>query len=83
MQYYANNVDPTARPFAINIDYKDALVDGYKNITAVLNGEKDVNDLQLIEYSYYEQCRRYLKNPNEASVETGLHTLLELVQHHF
>lgn len=69
MQYYANNVDPTARPFAINIDYKDALVDGYKNITAVLNGEKDVNDLQLIEYSYYEQCRRYLKNPNEASVE--------------
>ena len=69
MQYYANNVDPTARPFAVNIDYKDALVDGYKNITAVLNEKKDVNDLQLIEYSYYEQCRRYLKNPNEASVE--------------
>ena len=69
MQYYANNVDPTARPFAVNIDYKDALIDCYKNITAVLNGEKDVNDLQLIEYSYYEQCRRYLKNPNEASVE--------------
>lgn len=68
-QYYVNNVDPTARPFAINIDYKDALVEGYKNITDVLNGKKDVDDLQLIEYSYYEQCKRYLENPNEASVE--------------
>lgn len=68
-QYYVNNVDPTARPFAINIDYKDALVEGYKNITDVLNGKKDVDDLQLIEYSYYEQCKRYIENPNEASVE--------------
>ncbi|HCW53676.1 MAG TPA: peripheral protein, partial [Clostridium sp.] len=68
-QYYVDNVDPTARPFSINVDYKDALVDGYKNITSVLEGEKDVYDLQLIEYSYYEQCARYLENPKDASTE--------------
>lgn len=68
-QYYVDNVDPTARPFAINIDYKDALVNGYRNITSVLNDDKDVDDLQLIEYSYYEQCKRYLEDPSKASVE--------------
>lgn len=68
-QYYVDNVDPTARPFAINLDYKNALVDGYKNITSVLNGEEDVQDLQLIEYSYYDQCKQYLDNPAQCSVE--------------
>ena len=29
----------------------------------------DVDFLQLIEYSYYEQCKRYLENPSEASFE--------------
>ncbi|MDO5518120.1 MAG: extracellular solute-binding protein, partial [Clostridium sp.] len=68
-QYYVDNVDPTARPFSINIDYKDALVDCYRNITSVLDNEKDVDCLQLIEYSYYEQCKRYLEDPDNASVE--------------
>lgn len=68
-QYYVDNVDPTARPFSINVDYKEALVNGYKNITAVLEGKKDVDELQLIEYSYYEQCARYLENPQNASME--------------
>lgn len=68
-KYYVDNVDPTARPFAINIDYKDALVNGYRNITSVLDNDMDVDSLQLIEYSYYEQCKRYLENPSEASVQ--------------
>lgn len=71
-QYYVNNVDPTARPFSINIDYKDALINGYKNITAVLERRKDIDCLQLIEYSYYEQCKRYLdnkKNSENISIE--------------
>lgn len=68
-QYYINNVDPTARPLGINIDYKDALIKSYRNINSVLNGEMDSNNLQLIEYSYYEQVKRYLDNPKEATPE--------------
>ena len=35
----------------------------------MLNYNKNVDDLQLIEYSYYEQCKRYLENKDGASVE--------------
>lgn len=67
--YYKKNVDPTARPLGINVDYQDALSRCYENITDALNGKIDPYSLQLIEYSYYEQCRRYLQNKNDASVE--------------
>ena len=68
-QYYIDNVDPTARPLGINIDYSDALIKCYKNISSVLNGEMESDDLQLIEYSYYEQVKRYLANSDEATPE--------------
>ena len=66
-QYYRDNVDPTARPLGINIDYKDAVIKSYRNINSVLNGEMDSNSLQLIEYSYYEQVKRYLNDPQNAT----------------
>ena len=68
-QYYIDNVDPTARPLGINIDYSDALIKCYKNISLVLNGEKDSDCLQLLEYSYYEQIKRYLENPDDVTPE--------------
>ena len=68
-QYYIDNVDPTARPLGINIDYKDAVIKCYKNISSVLNGEIESDTLQLIEYSYYEQVKRYLNNEQEATPE--------------
>ncbi|MDU1602436.1 MULTISPECIES: extracellular solute-binding protein [unclassified Clostridium] len=66
-QYYRDNVDPTARPLGINIDYEDALIKSYRNINSVLNGEMDSKSLQLIEYSYYEQVKRYLNDPQNAT----------------
>ena len=68
-QYYIDNVDPTARPLGINIDYSDALMKSYRNISSVLNGEIDSKNLQLIEYSYYEQIKRYLDDTKNATPE--------------
>ena len=67
--YYKTNVDPTARPLGINVDYRDALMRGYDNITNALNGKIEPYSLQLIEHLYYEQCKRYLEDPDNASLE--------------
>lgn len=67
--YYKKNVDPTARPLAINVDYYDALDRCYKNLRKALEGEKPVEELELLEQSYYELCKEYLENPEEAGVE--------------
>lgn len=68
-KYYKDNVDPTARPLSINVDYKDALIRCYENITSALNEKIEPYSLQLIEYSYYEQCKKYLEDPKNASPE--------------
>lgn len=68
-EYYIDNVDPTARPLGINIDYIDALTKCYKNISSVLNGDMESGCLQLLEYSYYEQVKRYLEDPENSTPE--------------
>ena len=67
--YFQKNVDSTARPIAINIDYSDALYKCYVEINSVLNGEKEAEELQLLEHSYYEKCKGYLDAPEEADAE--------------
>lgn len=56
-EYYQNNVDPTARPLAINVDYSYALTKCYHELTDVLSGKKEPEDLDLLEYSYYRSCK--------------------------
>ena len=68
VEYFKKNVDPTARPISINIDYKDALDRCYADVTAALDEIKDPEELPLLEYSYYEACKDYLEN-SEADVE--------------
>lgn len=65
--YYQNNVDPTARPLAINVDYSDALIKCYHELTDVLSGRKEAQELDLLEYSYYKACRAYLDNTDTAT----------------
>lgn len=48
-KYYQDNVDPTARPLAINVDYSDALSICYSEIIDVLNGTKDESELPILE----------------------------------
>lgn len=68
-EYYQLNVEPTARPLAINVDYNNALELCYEDICAVLEGRKQEDSLELLEKSYYEACRSYLNNPKEADSE--------------
>ena len=57
---YKQNIDPSARPIAINIDYSDALQRCYSNLSAVLDGKKEITELEMLENSYYESCKTYL-----------------------
>ena len=67
--YYKENVDPTARPFAINVDYNNALQICYGELNHVFAGDKSADDLNVLEYSYYEACESYLKDAENASAE--------------
>lgn len=58
--YFAINVDPTARPMNINVDYIDALYRCGRNIQRALDGEISVTELSGLEKSYYNTCRSYL-----------------------
>lgn len=66
-RYYQDNVDPTARPLAINVDYSNALTKCYHELTDALSGKKKPEELDLLEYSYYESCRSYLDNKDRAT----------------
>ncbi len=68
-RYYQNNVDPTARPIAINVDYSNALSLCYEEISKALSGEKEGDSLNFLEKSYYEACTRYINNPYKATPE--------------
>lgn len=59
--YFALNVDPTARPLVINVDYNEATYQVTKNIRAALAGTYEVKDLTAIEVSYYQACKNYLE----------------------
>lgn len=60
-EYFALNVDPTARPLVINVDYNEATYRVTENIRAVLAGEYEEKDLTAIESSYYQACRSFLE----------------------
>ena len=69
VDYYKENVDPPARPFAINVDYNNALQICYGELNHVFAGDKSADDLNVLEYSYYEACESYLKDAENASAE--------------
>lgn len=68
-KYYQDNVDPTARPLAINVDYSNALSLCYNEICAALEGTKSPDELMFLENSYYESCSSYLEDPDNATPE--------------
>ncbi len=68
-EYFSLNVNPTARPLAINVDYKQALFLTTESIEAALKGEKKREDLLTIEKSYYDMCVGYLDHPKKPSPE--------------
>ena len=73
-EYYQNNVDPTARPLAINVDYSYALTKCYHELTDVLSGKKEPEDLDLLEYSYYRSCKAIWITQIALRKRSGRHT---------
>lgn len=67
-RYYEINVDPTARPIAINVDYQDALKRSYYNISKILNGASSKN-IMAIDVPYATACKNYLAKKKENSAE--------------
>lgn len=65
-EYFQRNVDSTARPISINIDYSDALYQCYEQVNAALNGTMSPDELQILEHSYYVKCNEYLEHPETA-----------------
>lgn len=61
-EYYAANVDPTARPIAINVDYYDAYFRTSEHIKLALDGTMKRDELSVLEKSYYDMCVEYLKS---------------------
>lgn len=66
--YFALNVDPTARPLMINVDYNEATYMVTKHIREALYGKKEREELSAIEASYFDVCREYMKT-DSPSVE--------------
>lgn len=68
-RYYQDNVDPTARPLAINVDYKDALMRCYDSLKYAIQGRKKLEDLGLLEGAYYISCSKYLDRKKDTSAQ--------------
>ncbi len=78
--YFSLNVDPTARPIAINIDYQDALVKTTSNIIRAINSN-DIFELTTLEQSYMTSITRYLNgstSPLDWAVYTSRISAIEL-----
>lgn len=58
--YFSMNVDPTARPMNINVDYWDGLYRTTANIKQVMDGEMRVQELNGMERAYYETSKSYM-----------------------
>ena len=58
--YFALNVDPTARPLVINVDYNEATYQVTEDMQKAIAGEMNTEDLSAIEKSYYSACMNYL-----------------------
>lgn len=69
IHYYQWNVDPTARPIYINVDYSDALNRCYHSLTAAFQGEREVESMELLEQSYYQYCTQYVSDPENATAD--------------
>lgn len=62
--YFALNVDPTARPLVINVDYNEATYKVTEDMQKVIAGKMREEELSAIEKSYYSACMNYLKGKN-------------------
>ena len=68
-EYFSLNVDPTARPMNINVDYYDGLYRSGENIRKALVGELTEEALSGLEKSYYDTCKAFLEKKNPTATD--------------
>lgn len=66
-EYFALNVDPTARPLVINVDFYEATYQITRDIREVLFGSRKEDSLTAIEQSYYEASNNYLRGTSRTA----------------
>lgn len=66
-EYFALNVDPTARPLVINVDFYEATYQITRDIREVLFGSRKEDSLTAIEKSYYEASNNYLRGTSRTA----------------
>ncbi len=67
--YFTQNVDPTARPVAINVDYNSALRRCYLTLMNAFGGKTTYEEMPLLERAYYTACKAYLQKGQNATVQ--------------
>ena len=67
--YERNNVDQTARPLSINIDYANALMGSHENIQSILNHTKELDEIPILDASYAKACLDYINEDVEFVAE--------------
>ena len=66
--YDRTNVDPTARPISINVDYNDALHRSYTNIKKIFNDETD-EDISSLDEAFARAVMGYANRDEESSLQ--------------
>ncbi|MDY5846606.1 MAG: sugar ABC transporter substrate-binding protein [Bariatricus sp.] len=59
-EYLGKNVDPTATPFIINLDYSDAIFRTTNHIRQTMDGIRLYGHMTVLEQGYYNSCVSYL-----------------------
>lgn len=73
-EYLGTNVDPTATPFVINLDYSDAIFRVTDNLRNVIEGKKSYKDLTVLEQGYYNSCAGYMDGGMNEAYEWAAYT---------
>lgn len=68
-EYLGMNVNQSATPFVINIDYSDAIFRTSSNMDMVRRGQRSFDSLNVLERGYYRSCEQYLKSEKPQAFE--------------
>ena len=78
-EYFSLNVDPTARPMNINVDYKDALYRTTRHIREALEGEKEPEALSGLEKSQSLPLQGENPGPEEDLLKLEQQTFIQII----
>ena len=73
-EYLGKNIDPTATPFVINLDYSDAIFRTTDHIRQTLNGQLDYDQMTVLEQGYYNSCVSYLNSQEPTKWQWAAYT---------